>query len=145
MTIPVFTYGTLMSEQVLTTILGRVPQRVDAKLHDFARHPICGQCYPAVVPSVGTQVNGKLLLQLSAPELVLLEAFEDPAYERCFSDVTLSNGLTICARVWARSSNNIDDLDCTVDWSFDRFLQNHEERYVSRCATWIREYCNTSL
>lgn len=144
MNIPVFTYGTLLSEKVLNTVLGRVPERTDATLYDFIRHPICGQCFPAVVPSVGNQVNGKLLLQLSAAELVLLDAFEDPAYERCLPFVTLKSGQTARARVWARSSDNIDDLDCTVDWNLDWFMQYHEDRYASRCAKWSQEYHNRS-
>lgn len=136
----VFTYGTLMSENVLQVVLGRVPQREDGILHNYERRPIQGQVYPAVMHAPEKLVAGVVLHDLTAEEIIILDAFEDPAYERCCLPVTLNSGDQVVARVWVRSSENVDDLDANCDWSFTEFQINHERQYVCRCKEWSSWY-----
>lgn len=136
----VFTYGTLMSEAVLQIVLGRVPQRVDGVLHNYHRRPILGQVYPAVTSAPGKSVLGKVVRNLTTAEIVVLDAFEDPAYERCLLPVVLNSGEQISARVWVRPIENVDDLDTENDWSYDTFRANHECEYLNRCKEWLMRY-----
>lgn len=141
--VPVFTYGTLLSPQVLQVVLGRVPDRVDAELKGYSRHPINGQCYPAVRPCDGKSVQGSLLRSLTASELLAMDGFEDPAYERCILPVWLSDDNVVMARVWARTADDVADLDLTKDWNYEYYLSAHEESYILRCARWAHEYYNS--
>lgn len=132
-----FTYGTLLSEKVLLAILGRVPQRIDAKLSGYSRAPIRGQCYPAVFKADGSSfVKGKLLLELSEKELLTLDDFEDPAYDRATVEVETVDGKRSNVRLWARPDGHVTDLIRERDWDFEQFKAEHEGNYVERCQQW---------
>lgn len=135
----VFTYGTLMSEAVLRTILGRVPQQKNAVLHDHERLSIQDQIYPAVTYAPGKVVLGKVLCGVFASEVITLDAFEDPAYERCHLPVKLESGEEVYARVWVRSRNNTSDL-VPIEWNFAEFQVKYEHDYLSRCEKWAKWY-----
>ncbi len=54
-----FVYGTLMADEVLATLLHRVPQHKPATLSGFSRHSIKGVVYPAIIPSTAdSSVSG---------------------------------------------------------------------------------------
>lgn len=136
----VFTYGTLLSSRVLHALLGRVPSRADGTLYGYQRFPIRDACYPAVVRSVGGKndvVQGKLLLNVTARELALLDAFEDPAYDRALVAVQRTNGDCVQARLWARPDSNRGDLVLDKDWGFEQFLTEDEDWMVARCFEWV--------
>lgn len=133
----VFTYGTLLSERVLLAVLGRVPERADGTLRGYQRTPIRDACYPAVLRTGSdTLVQGKILLGLSAEELMTLDTFEDPAYDRVMVDVEKANGEKIHARLWARSEDNQSDLILDENWDFDKFEIEDEDWYVTACTYW---------
>ncbi|KAL7478134.1 hypothetical protein ACHAW6_003909 [Cyclotella cf. meneghiniana] len=93
-----FVYGTLMSTEVLQTLLGRTPHMLSGVvLHQHVRHPVKGRVYPAVIPAAtgaASQCNdrrydkneasghiysvqGVLLLNLSPSEVEIFDYFED--------------------------------------------------------------------
>ncbi|KAJ8548107.1 hypothetical protein K7X08_021343 [Anisodus acutangulus] len=53
------------------------------------RFSIKGRVYPAILPVENKKVTGKLLLDITVPELYILDAFEDVEYERTTVDVFL--------------------------------------------------------
>lgn len=64
---PLFVYGTLLSDEVLGVLLGRIPKSKDVYLKGFHRFKLQGRVYPAITskfgtlsPSARTQIN-KLL------------------------------------------------------------------------------------
>lgn len=102
-----FVYGTLMSPEVLQTLLGRVPAMIQpAFLPNHTRHPVRDQVFPGVIPSstsstssVSTDhqsqdygnndefcsdggVKGILLRGLTQEEMKVLDWFEDEEYQR---------------------------------------------------------------
>ena len=78
-----FVYGSLMAEEVLKILLsGRVPKMTPAVLANYARHPVAGACFPAIVARAGASVEGRLLDGLSARDLSALDYFEDEEYVR---------------------------------------------------------------
>lgn len=136
----VFTYGTLMSEAVLQIVLGRVPHREEGVLYNYQRRPINGRVYPAVTTAPGKSVAGKVMRNLTAAEIVILDAFEDPEYERCRLPITLNSGERIFARVWVRPIEHVEDLDAENDWSFSEFRAKHECEYLDLCKEWAVQY-----
>lgn len=136
-----FTYGTLLSERVLKTLLGRVPERESAKLYGYSRCPIQDQCYPAVIPADRTSiVRGKILLGVTAEELVLLDEFEDSAYDRLVVSAEKDDGTFVQVRLWSRPVNNRDDLLLEQDWNEEHFRKFYEDWYVERCMDWASWY-----
>lgn len=137
----VFTYGSLLSERVLHAVLGRVPERMSAKIYGYCRRPIRDRCYPAVVCGSSSDiVKGKILIGIAAAELVLLDAFEDAAYDRVTVTVEKEDGGTIQARLWARPQNNTSDLVVDKDWDENRFRNEDEDWYVQQCKEWVAAY-----
>eukprot|EP00985_Skeletonema_marinoi_P008534 scaffold3892_cov177-Skeletonema_marinoi.AAC.1 len=85
-----FVYGTLMSEEVLHCLLGRIP-RMQPKviLQNHSRHPVRQHVYPGVIPSTSTSasVEGALLFDLSSLDLKLLDYFEEEGVDYKRTDV----------------------------------------------------------
>jgi gamma-glutamylcyclotransferase (GGCT)/AIG2-like uncharacterized protein YtfP len=88
-----FVYGSLMSHQVLSALLHRVPQIQPGVLRGFHRFRIRERPYPAIarVPgdfsagpgkAIGGEVEGLLLCGLSEEEHALLDYFEDEEYAK---------------------------------------------------------------
>ena len=61
----VFVYGTLMAEEVVRVLLGRAPPSSPALLPDHRRFSIRGRVYPAILPTRGHAVSGKVRVRLS--------------------------------------------------------------------------------
>ncbi|XP_065025432.1 AIG2-like protein D isoform X2 [Musa acuminata AAA Group] len=55
----VFVYGTLMADEVVRTILKRVPPASPAVLNDYHRFSIKGRVYPAILPAESKKVKGR--------------------------------------------------------------------------------------
>eukprot|EP00985_Skeletonema_marinoi_P024488 scaffold17055_cov73-Skeletonema_marinoi.AAC.1 len=85
-----FVYGTLMSEEVLQCLLGRIPpMQPKVILQNHSRHPVRQHVYPGVIPSTSTSasVEGTLLFDLSSLDLKLLDYFEEEGVDYKRTDV----------------------------------------------------------
>ena len=78
----VFAYGDFLKDPVLRRILGRIPERVPAKLRGYRRFldDVLGH-YNLVHEDEGL-VEGQLLLEVTDDELMLLDAYETEKYKR---------------------------------------------------------------
>ncbi|RWW01511.1 hypothetical protein GW17_00035451 [Ensete ventricosum] len=96
----VFVYGTLMADEVVRTILKRVPPASPAVLNDYHRFSIKGRVYPAILPVESKKVTGRVcpltllylmlvLLEITDQELDKLDSFEDVEYERRTVEISL--------------------------------------------------------
>eukprot|EP00579_Thalassiosira_antarctica_P028826 CAMPEP_0202023628 /NCGR_PEP_ID=MMETSP0905-20130828/52305_1 /ASSEMBLY_ACC=CAM_ASM_000554 /TAXON_ID=420261 /ORGANISM="Thalassiosira antarctica, Strain CCMP982" /LENGTH=166 /DNA_ID=CAMNT_0048586049 /DNA_START=17 /DNA_END=514 /DNA_ORIENTATION=- len=98
-----FVYGTLMSPEVLETLLGRVPTTIPkAILQHHSRHPVRGRVYPGVIPTPGSTaavgvapttintVEGVLLLGIEPLEMICLDYFEDEGVDYTRSNVQVT-------------------------------------------------------
>ncbi|KAL8469633.1 hypothetical protein ACS0TY_032475 [Phlomoides rotata] len=95
----IFVYGSLLADDVVRILLGRVPPpspailshlSVSLSLHLFlSLFSIKGRVYPTIVPAEDKKVTGKVLLGISPPELHILDEFEDVEYERASVNVFL--------------------------------------------------------
>ena len=67
-----FVYGSLLSDEVVNALLGRVPATQAATLRGHSRSAIRGRSYPAAFRAgEDSSVEGRLLLELSPAELRL--------------------------------------------------------------------------
>ncbi|KAK4401079.1 AIG2-like protein D [Sesamum angolense] len=85
----VFVYGSLLANDVVRVLLGRVPPSSPAVLPHYQRFSIKECVYPAIIPAQDKKVNGKVLFGITPPELYILDVFEDVEYERKTANVLL--------------------------------------------------------
>lgn len=85
MSLPLFVYGTLRDPDLLTAVLGR-PLRAAgvhrARAPGFRAVYYPGRIYPALIHAPGVAAEGLLLIDLSAFERDLLDAYEGEEYRR---------------------------------------------------------------
>jgi hypothetical protein len=144
-----FVYGTLMSTEVLRTLLGRVPQmKSPAYLpQQYSRHPVIGQMYPGVIQCDGLKetsfskswtdiqnscVEGILLTDVSLSEVKILDWYEDVDYRRCNVPVSIHNGKDIFkvdaeVYIWCAGESF---LDLESSWSFEQFCSERLDWYL---------------
>lgn len=76
LSVPFFFYGTLCHVPLLTAILGRVPQGVDAVLADHAVCQAAEHDFPVIVARPGATARGLLVAGLTEADLARLEFFK---------------------------------------------------------------------
>lgn len=72
-----FVYGSLLADEVLHALLGRVPVTKRAELRGYRRHALLGRTYPGIVADSQASVAGNVLFHLEPRETRLLDLFED--------------------------------------------------------------------
>ena len=139
-------YGTLMSPDVLQTLIGRVPSMFKpAYLCNFTRHPVKGYVFPGIIPaksnvressrSENPRVEGILLTGLSKREMDIFDWFEDEDYTRSIksiilpddNDVTVTNTINANVYIWAADE---DMLNLQEEWDYDNFRQMELASYL---------------
>ncbi|CAL5040982.1 unnamed protein product [Urochloa decumbens] len=86
----VFVYGSLMADEVVRTILKRVPPAAPAILPNYHRFNIKGRIYPAILPVESNKVAGLVVMGVTDEELQVLDAFEDVEYTRTRVEISLT-------------------------------------------------------
>jgi gamma-glutamylcyclotransferase (GGCT)/AIG2-like uncharacterized protein YtfP len=128
-----FTYGTLLFPEVLTALIGRVPDRPEASCPGWRAAALPERVYPGLVAAERQTARGRLLVGLSGDEWHLLDAFEDPRYQ--LRPVAVTDAATVWAYVWT----DLDDLTPRT-WDRQHFARSHLPAYAARCANWSRRY-----
>ncbi|GAQ79016.1 hypothetical protein KFL_000220500 [Klebsormidium nitens] len=85
----VFVYGSLLAEEVVRILIGRIPPCAAAYLTDYHRYSIEGRSYPAIAPKNGGRVVGLVYFDLTDHEQAVFDEFESEDYERCLVDAVL--------------------------------------------------------
>lgn len=95
-----FVYGTLQDGARVRRIVGRrLPWR-PAELHGYARSVDSAIGYPVIRRRAGARVQGRLLSDVTATVLAVLDAYEGAEYRRVRVWVRLSGGATTETRVY---------------------------------------------
>ena len=155
-----FVYGTLMSPEVLQTLIGRVPQMESPAYlpQGYTRHPVIGQVYPGVIRDCNieqssplliwteiqnTCTEGILLRNLNPTEMQIFDWFEDLDYTKTNVPVYLQgqkDALTENTDVYIWSAGE-EKLDLESSWSYEKFRQEKLnwflEATVGPCRTAI--------
>jgi gamma-glutamylcyclotransferase (GGCT)/AIG2-like uncharacterized protein YtfP len=126
----VFVYGTLQHPPLLHRLLGRVPASVPAELTGHRAAPLAGRAYPGLVRDEGGVAPGRLLVDLTDDDLVVLDAFEGPEYER-IGVVATVDGADVPADAWLLTGPS-RRLAEAGQWSLERFLAEDVESFLGR-------------
>ncbi|KAD6453786.1 hypothetical protein E3N88_08492 [Mikania micrantha] len=134
----VFVYGSLLADEVVCALLRRIPQNSPAILHGYNRFSVKGRVYPAILPVENKKITGRILLGITAPELDILDKFEDYEYERRLVDVSLLDGSNILQAytyVWANS----DDPDLYGEWDFEAWKDSKMNDFLNMTMGFVEQ------
>ncbi|XP_075506050.1 AIG2-like protein D [Primulina tabacum] len=134
----VFVYGSLISDDVVSALLSRVPPSHPAILPNYHRFSIKERVYPAIIPVENKKVVGKVLIGITPPELYILDTFEDAEYERKTVDVLLNDSsekLQVETYVW----QNKTDPNLYGEWDFEEWKQLHLKDFLKMTTEFKEE------
>lgn len=129
-----FVYGTLLLDDVISAIIGRIPHYQNAVAPGWQVVRLPQRIYPGLIPGQGEAV-GKVFTDLTGAEWATLDAFEDPAYTLAALRVLLSTKIEMDALSYIWRGNHIDR-----PWSATDFGRNELTNYLDRCRNWRRRY-----
>ncbi len=93
----VFTYGSLMFDEVWRKVVAGSYRSEAATLDGYRRFAVPGVTYPGIVAMPGERVEGRLYLDVSPDDMARLDAFEGAEYGRYALPVVLASGATVSA------------------------------------------------
>lgn len=93
----VFTYGSLMFDEVWRKVVAGDYRSEAATLHDYRRFAVPGVTYPGIVALSGERIAGRLYLEVGPDDMARLDAFEGAEYRRDALPVVLAGGATVSA------------------------------------------------
>ncbi len=126
-----FTYGSLMSPDIMTRVAGCACQGVPAYLDGYSRHPVRAEEYPGMIPSPDGRVEGVLYRDLPDSAWPRLDAFEGVMYLRRRVSVRTPDGS--CEPAWTYVfREDYAHLLEPGDWDLDAFLRHGKARFESR-------------
>lgn len=126
-----FVYGTLVLDQVISTLIDRVPTYEPVTAQGWRVASVPNRPYPGLVPDSG-QVSGRLYTGLTHGEWATLDAFEDPTYTLTIIEV-LPGPRPALAYIWL-------DEHLPGAWNLHNFSTTDLARYLERCGAWRKRY-----
>lgn len=97
----IFTYGSLMFDQVWSRVVQGSYDRCEAILQGYDRKSVRDEVFPVLVPStISSQVPGKLYLNVSASDLARIDQFEGDYYLRKSEQVVTEDLAILPAEVY---------------------------------------------
>jgi gamma-glutamylcyclotransferase (GGCT)/AIG2-like uncharacterized protein YtfP len=129
-----FVYGTLLLDDVVSAVIGRVPHYENAVAPGWQVVCLPERAYPGLIPGQG-EAAGKVFTDLTDAEWATLDAFEDPAYNLIAVRVLLSTEIEMDAFSYIWRGDHIDQ-----PWLATDFGRNELANYLDRCRNWRQRY-----
>ena len=125
-----FTYGSLMFDQVWSLLINHDYQRSYGILNGFIRKAVINEHYPVVFRTSDTdRVEGLLYYNLRDADFRKLDAFEGEFYRRQQETIVLPQGLEIDAEVYVLKNSYLH-IASEHAWDPDRFLQEGMRLFI---------------
>jgi len=136
---PLFVYGTLQDEQVLSRVLGR-PARPGgrAELVDRAAFTVIGERFPVLRPLPGARTEGRLLTGLCEQDLHRLGWYEGDEYRLVdCSVIDLAHRRRVAARLFEADERLVAGPQ---RWSLARWQDVHRPAFLNDVGRWMAGY-----
>lgn len=130
-----FTYGTLMLDDVFGALLNRVPLSYTAQLPGYKRVCVDQKIYPGIFSCPGETVTGKFYEDILPDEWPLLDWFESDLYKRVEVDVypTDSDIHSVSAWTYRVEPGNMGFLNLMKPWDLHTFIETESKSYIEMC------------
>lgn len=126
--INLFTYGSLMCDDIMFAVIGCRLQRANAVLNDYYRSSVRNEEYPGITPQSEAQVDGVLYLDLPEAAIERLDVFEGEFYERQVVQVRTENFDEMNAMAYVIKPHYSHILTYT-EWSYIHFLKTGKQKF----------------
>lgn len=127
-----FVYGTLILDDVVGTLIDRIPHYQDATAPGWRVVRLPGRVYPGLI-SGQSEANGKIFTDLTDAEWTTLNAFEDPDYTLAAVQVLAPLETDALAYIW--QGEHVDQPWSPTDLDRDELAD-----YLDRCRRWRQRY-----
>ena len=118
-----FTYGSLMFEQVFSKLIAHEYQKSTATLRGFIRKAVVNERYPVVYRNEASdRVDGVVYFELMDRDLRRLDAFEGDFYQRQQETIVIPEGREICAEVYV-VKDCYRHIASGIEWDPERFFK----------------------
>jgi gamma-glutamylcyclotransferase (GGCT)/AIG2-like uncharacterized protein YtfP len=132
-----FFYGTLMDAAICARVTGvavTAARLRPATLDDYKVVRVADQHYPALVPSSGSQVQGRLLRNVGPEAQRRLAIYEDETYEPKWVKVRGVGGIKAMALAFVAGPR----MRLTDEhWDFDDWCRRHRRPFLMGLDRWI--------
>ena len=126
-----FTYGSLMCEDIMFAVTGEPLRHTPALLPRYRRFLVKNEQYPGVVPSVEGQVQGVVYHDISPKGWSRLDRFEGDLYTRGLVAVRYEKGDEAMAYCYVFRPEVRDRLT-GEEWDFETFLRRGKKIFQTR-------------
>ncbi len=126
-----FTYGSLMCEDIMFRVAGDCEVAGEAVLDGFRCLAVCNEEYPAIAPCENAATRGVLYRAIAADGWRKLDDFEGEMYERRSVTVRLISGETVSADTYVFRVE-FHHLLTDLDWRFETFLKQGKQRFIEK-------------
>ncbi len=126
-----FVYGTLMWQEVLSSVIGRICPMEKALLKGFKRCRIKGQIYPGIKKDPDSTVRGQLIRGLNEKDLQRLDRFEGQEYKRIKVTVINSHGEKEEVFTYVIKEEYLSILE-DFEWRESDFTEDKRARFLRR-------------
>ena len=126
-----FAYGTLMFEDIMSSVSGCGCKCEPALLHDYRRYRVRNAVYPGIVPESGGVVRGTVYFNLAESAWQRLDLFEGEMYRRQTVEVKFADRRTQRAQTYIVRPEFTSRLS-RREWSSDEFLREGKSRFLAR-------------
>jgi len=123
-----FTYGSLMCDDIMLQVSGEQPKRQQARLIGFFCSTIHGETYPGISPAAEHIVEGVLYFDVGRSAIERLDAFEGEYYKRSDITVLCSPQGEIAATAYIIKAQ-YNHLLTGKSWSYENFLRQGKEEF----------------
>ncbi|MCF7974928.1 MAG: gamma-glutamylcyclotransferase [Phycisphaerae bacterium] len=127
-----FTYGTLMCDDIMQHVSGCAPACVPGTLTGYSRRSVTGESYPAILQHRPGRVKGLVYLNVPDWAWQRLDRFEGEMYARQSVQIGLQDGSTVPAATYVIKPEFLRHLDPS-DWDFTEFLTSHKDGFQKQC------------
>lgn len=124
-----FTYGSLMCNDIMCRVAGCRASFVSATLKDFRRSTLHGVDYPGITTYPGAEVQGVLYLDLPTEAIERLDNFEGEQYIRQEVLVMTKNGTPGKAMAYIIKPE-YNHLLTGEPWSYQHFLAVGKAKFL---------------
>lgn len=128
-----FAYGTLMFPEIWNRVVGGEFRRQSASVRGMVIYRAAGELFPVMVSGRDDDVaEGVVLFDLTASEMVALDAYESDLYERVEVTAALDDGRNVLAQAYLlpkRHASAATRERWSADWFRERAMASYIERF----------------
>ncbi len=131
-----FTYGTLMCEDIMFQVAGHCERMSQAQIRNYQRRCVRGEDYPAIFYCPGSQVQGVVYTGLSNSAMQMLDQYEGEQYQRVRLAAEMPDGSAYPVFAYVIAPACLGHLS-ERDWSYEEFLQSGKQRFLQDYPGWF--------